>query len=483
MDQDAIAGQGDDVGSELDAFRSHPEWTEAEIDAALDRFVERFPVARVVDAVQARLNDLSGPDAEVLFRLVEAHPGTGLPHALAKALESQTDLPVVRLWGALDVLDRTGVIGQYPELGELLEELVESFDENDVIAELADQIENDKDGIWMALQALSAVEFEIRPHIVEGLAEAGQGPGIIEFLRLLAYSDEPGSRVAALHALEAAEPSAEISAAWTDIAARHPDAGVRRRVSAHLAKHSELAVASSDRDTGASLKRVQRSFVTAVGGDGRATIGISSALAEGAGRATAVFVCDVVEGVVEVHGNIVEKSARDTEFEAILGGVTDEMLVDEPRLALALLAGCLTLSNPATSPALRYWVEATAGPELKPIPFRAEFPGWDPAERLKDQDIDGVHAEVLYGTLGMRLFRVTDAELQRAIFSVYNDWLAEFCAYDPKRLIGTALISLAAIPLSFVSPWIASGLYIFVALLWLVPDRRIERVLVKQEKE
>jgi len=32
----------------------------------------------------------------------------------------------------------------------------------------------------------------------------------------------------------------------------------------------------------------------------------------------------------------------------------------------------------------------------------------------------------------------------------------------------------AAIPLAFVRPWIAIVLYVFVALLWLVPDRRIE---------
>ena len=36
--------------------------------------------------------------------------------------------------------------------------------------------------------------------------------------------------------------------------------------------------------------------------------------------------------------------------------------------------------------------------------------------------------------------------------------------------------------LAFVSPWIAGGRYVFVALLWLVPDRRIERMLVKREK-
>jgi hypothetical protein len=39
--------------------------------------------------------------------------------------------------------------------------------------------------------------------------------------------------------------------------------------------------------------------------------------------------------------------------------------------------------------------------------------GWDPMERLKDQDIDGVEAEVLYTSLGMPLFGLKDPELQR----------------------------------------------------------------------
>jgi len=58
----------------------------------------------------------------------------------------------------------------------------------------------------------------------------------------------------------------------------------------------------------------------------------------------------------------------------------------------------------------------------------------------------------------------------------------------PDSLLATAIgkdwkgklspvLYLIAIPLAFVSPWIASGLYAAVALLWLVPDRRIERVL------
>src|SRR5437588_153868 len=43
------------------------------------------------------------------------------------------------------------------------------------------------------------------------------------------------------------------------------------------------------------------------------------------------------------------------------------------------------------------------------------------------------------------------------------------------------VLYVAAIPLAFVSSWIASGLYAFVALLWLIPDRRIERQLEKRE--
>jgi predicted TIM-barrel fold metal-dependent hydrolase len=68
--------------------------------------------------------------------------------------------------------------------------------------------------------------------------------------------------------------------------------------------------------------------------------------------------------------------------------------------------------------------------------------GWDPVERIKDQEIDGVDAEVLYTSLGMPLFGLEDAELQRECFRIYNDWLADFCSHDPRRLVGIALISL-----------------------------------------
>lgn len=39
------------------------------------------------------------------------------------------------------------------------------------------------------------------------------------------------------------------------------------------------------------------------------------------------------------------------------------------------------------------------------------------------------------------------------------------------------ILYLIAIPLAFVNQWIAGALYVSVALMWLTPDRRIERVL------
>lgn len=68
--------------------------------------------------------------------------------------------------------------------------------------------------------------------------------------------------------------------------------------------------------------------------------------------------------------------------------------------------------------------------------------GWDPAARLEAQDKDGVVAEVLYTTLGMRLYPITDGDLQRRCFAAFNDWLAEYCSHAPKRLLGIGAISL-----------------------------------------
>ncbi|HRW09522.1 MAG TPA: TMEM175 family protein [Caldilineaceae bacterium] len=58
-----------------------------------------------------------------------------------------------------------------------------------------------------------------------------------------------------------------------------------------------------------------------------------------------------------------------------------------------------------------------------------------------------------------------------------------------KAAIGTdwkgkssPLIYLVAIPLALWLPWLALALYLLVALIWLVPDQRIERLIDRQDE-
>ena len=74
--------------------------------------------------------------------------------------------------------------------------------------------------------------------------------------------------------------------------------------------------------------------------------------------------------------------------------------------------------------------------------FEGKTGGWDPNERLKEMAVDGVSAEVLYPTLGLRLFGLDDADLQEACFRVYNDWIIEYCSVAPDRLVGVGCVSM-----------------------------------------
>jgi len=56
--------------------------------------------------------------------------------------------------------------------------------------------------------------------------------------------------------------------------------------------------------------------------------------------------------------------------------------------------------------------------------------------------------------------------------------LATAIGRDYKGIV-SVVIWIAAIPLAFVSPPLSCGLFVLVAVIWLVPDRRIERTLAR----
>jgi len=68
--------------------------------------------------------------------------------------------------------------------------------------------------------------------------------------------------------------------------------------------------------------------------------------------------------------------------------------------------------------------------------------------------------------------------LVRAIIAVHgrDSELAKAVGRDWKGKIPLAAYA-AAMALAFVNPWISCALYVAVALMWLIPDRRIERTL------
>jgi uncharacterized membrane protein len=68
--------------------------------------------------------------------------------------------------------------------------------------------------------------------------------------------------------------------------------------------------------------------------------------------------------------------------------------------------------------------------------------------------------------------------LTRALLSIHtsDSVLATALGRDFKGKV-SIVIYLVAIPLAFVKPWIACALYVFVLVIWLAPDRRIERTV------
>jgi predicted TIM-barrel fold metal-dependent hydrolase len=71
-----------------------------------------------------------------------------------------------------------------------------------------------------------------------------------------------------------------------------------------------------------------------------------------------------------------------------------------------------------------------------------------PKQRLKEQEADGVDAEVLYpAPQFLRLARnITDPEGYQALLRAWNDWLAqEYCAEAPDRLLGVGVLPVTGI--------------------------------------
>jgi uncharacterized membrane protein len=87
---------------------------------------------------------------------------------------------------------------------------------------------------------------------------------------------------------------------------------------------------------------------------------------------------------------------------------------------------------------------------------------------------------VLYGVV-LLCAAIAYYILTRALIAQHGreSTLAIALGRDVKGMI-SPVIYIIAIPLAFVFPWLSYALYAIVAIMWLIPDRRLERSLSQE---
>src|SRR5581483_5150563 len=74
--------------------------------------------------------------------------------------------------------------------------------------------------------------------------------------------------------------------------------------------------------------------------------------------------------------------------------------------------------------------------------------GWSGQAQLDAMDAEGLDVAVMFPSRGLNVLvgrdggrRTTDARFAAAVARAYNDWLAELCQADPRRMLGAGMIS------------------------------------------
>ena len=376
-----LTGPPESPADALLAFRDHPDWDEARADEAFLRLVARFSASDLLALARERLDDLGGADAPAILRLLEAFGAPEDLDRLADAVEAQADsiAPAVA-YEALAGLDLAGRLDGRETLLELWGELRALDDPDAVASELAEQLEDGPDAVWVALQALGPIPAAERAGLLAGLATNGTaGPGTVEFLRAIALGSEPLSARAAAAILDGLDgPPAGVLEARTLLAARHPDL---------WPPQSALALALEDRSptpTDGPARRpafeVVRSLATGVDGRGRGRLAVLAR--SGTSWTLAGFRCDLERGVVEVEGEIgADPESVEAWFADLAEAPESFAMTDASDSVLGLLAGILLLCGPDAPPDWPFWIARAAGPEFGPRPFPAlAVLAWDGSE-------------------------------------------------------------------------------------------------------
>jgi predicted TIM-barrel fold metal-dependent hydrolase len=67
---------------------------------------------------------------------------------------------------------------------------------------------------------------------------------------------------------------------------------------------------------------------------------------------------------------------------------------------------------------------------------------YDTVERLKDQVLDGINAEVVYPSVLFNVYQIEDLDIVKATFKLYNDWVGDYCKEQQDRLFALGSVQL-----------------------------------------
>ncbi len=163
--------------------------------------------------------------------------------------------------------------------------------------------------------------------------------------------------------------------------------------------------------------------------------------------------------VVEAHDlwqRYIDPPFRDRAPRLVRGKDFDSLVGEEfNNEAIGVLAGCLRKDDEVRAQG-RWDTDVFPG-------------GYDPEQRIRDLDIDGIDAEVLFPTVALTMYPISDPELLWALFRAYNSWLAEFCAASPDRLKGIAMLNHAPVDVAVAELRRGRDLGLVGAMLPLFP--------------
>jgi predicted TIM-barrel fold metal-dependent hydrolase len=142
-----------------------------------------------------------------------------------------------------------------------------------------------------------------------------------------------------------------------------------------------------------------------------------------------------INKVVDADGHVVEPVAAWAEIPTQMRPTFDR---DQSGYEHVVVGGQEILAAPLgtlATPGSRFW---------DPNDFRsldqAQPGGSDPGLRLADMDAEGIDQSVLYPSIGLYFWALSDPKAASAIARAYNDWLASYCAACPTRLFGAAML-------------------------------------------